>query len=374
MALTAMQRGVRWALIIGGILLVVYWFRQIITPYIIGLALAYFLDPVADWMEKHGFRRIVAVTLITLVALGVILLVILIALPLAFTQLAELISNLPGFLERINGVIIERFPQFAEFESGLVKRISQSTDQIIAAVSNWLLNSTASLFSWIAAIVIVPTVAFYMLYSWDHMTEVVESWVPRDNLSSYRYLTGKIDVTLSGFLRGQGSVCIIMAIYYSTVLTLLGLNFGFVIGLIAGFLTFIPMVGGLVGGILVVGVGFFQYIIGDGGNWGYYLLVLLLYFGGQSFEGNFLTPRLVGNSVGLHPVWVMFALSAGALAMGFTGMLIAIPVAAVIGVIGRYLLDVYKHGPLYLGEDFDEHAYNERRKKRRSGEIHTDSN
>lgn len=357
MSMTPMQRGIRWAVIIAVVIFFMYIFRGILAPYFVGIALAYFLDPLADWFEKHGFKRIIAVTIITLVAAVAIVLFLVIAVPLAFDQLVQLVQGFPGFFERLNSVLLERFPQFADLENTIATRISQSTEQIVGTISEWVLSSTSSLFSWIGALFIVPTVGFYMLYDWDRVARLVDSWVPRDNLKSYRYLTGEIDKTLSGFVRGQGSVCLIMASYYSISLTLVGLNFGFVIGLIAGFLTFIPIIGGLVGGLLVIGVGFFQYVLGDGGNWLYYVFVLVVYYAGQTFEGNFLTPRLVGGSVGLHPVWVMFALSAGAALAGFTGMIVAVPVAAVIGVMGRYLLNIYRHGPLYLGHDYDKVQY-----------------
>jgi len=194
---------------------------------------------------------------------------------------------------------------------------------------------------------------------WDRMVAEIDKLLPRDHAPVIRKLFHNINQTMAAFIRGQGTVCAVLGIFYAVALMLVGLKFGLVIGAIAGMLTFIPYVGALVGGILAIGLALFQYWGGteiiDGEsvevatNWLRIGLVIGVFSLGQFFEGNILTPKLVGSSIGLHPVWLIFALTAFGTAFGFIGMLIAVPVAACIGVVARFLIEQYQDSRLYTG-------------------------
>ena len=246
------------------------------------------------------------------------------------------------------GLELERFPELGDANS----TIRQSLASIGTAIQsrggeflNAALGSLSSLVNAIVIFVIVPIVAFYLLYDWDRMVAKVDALLPRDHAPMVRQLASDIDRTMAGFIRGQGTVCLILGAYYAIALMLAGLNFGLVVGVVAGALTFIPYVGALVGGALAIGLALFQFW----GDWLWILLVYAIFQSGQFVEGNILTPKLVGGSVGLHPVWLIFALSAFGTLFGFVGLLVAVPVAAAIGVIMRFAIGQYKGSRLYKG-------------------------
>jgi predicted PurR-regulated permease PerM len=180
---------------------------------------------------------------------------------------------------------------------------------------------------------------------WDRMVAQVDSWLPRDHADTIRQLATDIDKVLAGFVRGQVSVCLILGTFYSVALMAAGLQFGLAVGAIAGAITFIPYVGSLVGGALAIGLALFQFW----GDWWSIGLIAAIFAIGQFIEGNILTPKLVGGSVGLHPVWLLFALSAFGSVFGFVGMLVAVPVAASIGVLARFGVEQYRESLLYRG-------------------------
>jgi predicted PurR-regulated permease PerM len=188
------------------------------------------------------------------------------------------------------------------------------------------------LISALVFVIVVPVVAFYLLLDWDHMVARVDQMLPRDHAPVVRHLAAEIDRTLAAFVRGQLSVCLVLGAYYSIGLMAVGLQFGLVVGAVAGTITFIPYIGALFGGALAIGLALFQFW----GDWVSIGAVALIFGFGQFLEGNVLTPRMVGKSVGLHPVWLMFALSVFGSIFGFVGMLVAVPVAASIGVLMRF--------------------------------------
>jgi predicted PurR-regulated permease PerM len=193
--------------------------------------------------------------------------------------------------------------------------------------------------------VITPVVAFYLLLDWDRMIEKVDRWVPRDHVGNVRRLATEMNVSVAGFVRGQGSICIILGLFYGIGLSVAGLNFGLLIGLFAGLISFIPYVGSLVGLVLSVGVALVQF-------WPEYWSIILvagIFFIGQFIEGNILQPKLVGSRVGLHPVWLMFALVAFGAIFGFVGLMVAVPAAAAVGVLVRFALERYLDSDLYYG-------------------------
>ena len=208
-----------------------------------------------------------------------------------------------------------------------------------------LVNSAAGLVNIVVLVVLVPVITFYWLLDWDRMVAAIDGLLPRDHAPAIRQLGREIDATLAAFIRGQGLVMLSLGSYYGIALMLVGLQFGLAVGFVAGLISFIPYVGAIVGGALAFGLALFQFW----GQWGWIAAVVVIFFAGQFLEGNILTPKLVGTSVGLHPVWLIFALSAFGALFGFVGLLVAVPMAAALGVVVRFAIAHYRDSLLYRG-------------------------
>jgi len=321
---------------------------NVILPFILGGALAYCLDPIADRLEKIGFSRLMATIAITLIAALVFVVAMLLVIPTLVQQLIELVNTAPQFVRDFSASLTERFPGLLDSESRVSKSLASIGETIQAKggdLLNSVLNSAAGFVNVIVLIVLVPVITFYLLMDWDRMVAQIDSLLPRDHAPVVRKLASDIDATLASFIRGQGTVVLILGTYYALALMLVGLQFGLVVGFIAGLISFIPYIGALVGGVLALGLALFQFW----GEWFWIGAVAAIFFAGQFLEGNILTPKLVGNSVGLHPVWLIFALSALGTLFGFVGMLVAVPVAASIGVVTRFALSGYQDSRLFKG-------------------------
>ena len=333
----------------AAVFFVVLWvLGDVILPFVLGAAIAYFLDPVADRIEALGCSRAVATAIITISALLVFVILALLVIPTLVSQTAQLISTAPDMASRLQLFLTERFPDLGDAKSTIRRSLSSIAETIQSRggeVLNTILSSFSGVVNALVIFVIVPVVAFYMLYDWDNMVAKVDALLPRDHAPTIRKLASEVDATMAGFIRGQGTVCLILGAYYAIALMAVGLNFGLVVGFVAGALTFIPYVGALVGGVLALGLALFQFW----GDWLWIVLVWAIFQSGQFVEGNILTPRLVGSSVGLHPVWLIFALSAFGAMFGFVGLLVAVPVAASIGVVTRFAISQYKSSLLYKG-------------------------
>ncbi|WP_026479898.1 AI-2E family transporter [Ahrensia sp. 13_GOM-1096m] len=351
------------AIIVFGVLL--YIFRSVLLPFLAGFVLAYFLDPVADYLERKGMSRIWATVSILLAFLIVFLLALAIIVPVLASQAIEFAGNLPNYLVRLREVIssakidmtwLNTFfgIDFAAVDLGFdMKKITDSFDTyleegfgVVKTVVQGIWNSGQAAMNIVSLLVVTPVVAFYMLLDWDKMIAKIDGWIPRDHVTTVRAIARDMNEAVAGFIRGQGTVSLILGIFYAISLTLAGLNFGLLIGLLTGVLSFIPYVGSAIGLILSIGVALVQF-------WPDYIqigIIAAIFFAGQFFEGNFLQPKMVGDSVGLHPVWLMFALFAFGSLLGFTGMLIAVPAAAAVGVLVRFALSAYLHSDLYQNE------------------------
>jgi predicted PurR-regulated permease PerM len=325
----------------------------IMLPFVAGLVLAYFLDPVADLLETRGLPRVAATLIILLASIFLIVMVAVLVLPLLAEQLGKLIADLPSLAQ----ALVKRFNEWAPlWMKQMVSQRSGDVEAIVAQfggrLATWTTALVASVWSGsmalinlVSLLVVTPVVAFYMLSDWDRMVAKVDGWLPREHAETIRAIANEINGTLAGFIRGQGTVCLLLGAFYAIALTLAGLSFGLAIGIIAGALTFIPYVGAIIGGILAIGVALVQF-------WPDYASVATvagIFVVGQFIEGNFLTPKLVGESIGLHPVWVIFALLAFGYLFGFVGLLIAVPVSAAAGVIARFALGRYLDSPMYRG-------------------------
>lgn len=342
-----------WGLALAVFLVALWYLGDVILPFVIGGAIAYFLDPVADRLERMGCSRAVAVTLITLITLMIFVIMALLVVPTLVEQTVNLINVAPRLMGDLQTFLTERFPDIVNEESTLRKSLISLGETIQSKggqLLNGVLSSAASVVNIALLFVIVPVVAFYLLYDWDRMIAQIDTLLPRDHAPVIRQLAGEIDHTLASFIRGMGTVSLILGTYYAVALMLVGLQFGLVVGALAGLITFIPYVGAVVGGALAIGLALFQFW----GDWISIGLVGAIFVVGQVIEGNVLTPKLVGSSVGLHPVWLIFALAVFGALFGFVGMLVAVPVAAAIGVLTRYGVARYKDSRLYRGVDWSD--------------------
>jgi predicted PurR-regulated permease PerM len=366
MALPISQQARYWGIATAVFLVVLWFLGDVILPFVLGGAIAYCLDPIADRLECAGCSRTASVAIITLVTIFIFVLLILLVIPTLIQQTAALIDAAPELFGRLQAGLTERFPQLMDAESTVRKQllaIGETIQSKGGEFLNGVLSSALGLINILVLLIIVPVVAFYMLLDWDKMTAKIDDMLPRDHVETVRMLGREIDATLASFIRGQGTVCLILGTYYAVSLMISGLNFGLIVGFIAGLITFIPYVGALVGGVLAIGLALFQFwgtvevVDGDtvtyATNWLRIGIIGGIFGFGQFLEGNILTPKLVGGSIGLHPVWLLFALSVFGSLFGFVGMLVAVPIAAMIGVVTRWGLSQYKGSLLYRGQSKD---------------------
>ncbi|QEX23135.1 AI-2E family transporter [Hypericibacter adhaerens] len=339
--------------LIGFVLLIIalYFLRSVLLPFVAGMAIAYFLDPLCDRIEKMGCSRTWATTIVTALFLLAVIALAAVLLPPLEAQIVDFFGQLPSYIQAVNAKL---GPLVKALRSHLPASAAPSISDVtsyIGRIAGWgadtlgsVLSGGFALANLISLIFITPIVTFYLLRDWDKITMKIDLWLPRDHAEEIRGQLREIDRTLAGFARGQATVCLCLAFYYGVGLSLIGLDFGLVLGLIAGVLSFIPFVGSLTALFGSIALALAQF-----GNWQGVAMVVGLCAVGQVIEGNFLTPKLVGDRVRLHPVWVIFALLAGGALFGFVGLLLAVPVAAVGGVLARYGLGRYLGSDIYRG-------------------------
>ncbi len=352
--LTTKDKALFW--IAGSLLFLgfLYLVSDILLPFVVGIMAAYFLDPAADKLEKAGLSRTAATSVITITFFIITITACAILIPVLYEQFMKLAHNIPDYTRSLQ----ERYgPSIKEFIEKIDPNALEKAEAAASDLSGYLIkfagNMAASLWqsgmamlNLISLIFISPVVSFYMLRDYDRMVEKIDDLLPRDSVKTVREQMRLIDETLSGWIRGQTNVCLLLGIFYAVGLSLVGLEFGLFIGLATGLLSFIPYVGLMIGMATGIAVAFFQFGL-DFQNLG---LVIAVFVVGQVLEGNFITPKLVGEKVGLHAVWVMFGLLAGGALFGFTGILLAVPITAIIGVLTRFALQEYKKGSLYKGK------------------------
>jgi predicted PurR-regulated permease PerM len=346
----AVQRALLWVALIALMAIALWLLSTILLPFLVGLAIAYFLDPVADRLEAFRLPRGLASLVVLVLFLLIIVLFLLLLVPLLQGQVLGLTQRTPAYLAAAQHRLDELVQlaqehlsseDFARLREAVTARLSD-VFAWAAALLRSALSSSFAIVNILSLVFITPIVAFFMLRDWDRMVEKVDAWLPRPHLVTIRELARQIDATLAGFIRGQATVCLVLGLYYAAALSIAGLEFGLVIGALIGFLAFIPFVGALTGAVLSIGLAATQFE-----SWSRVLVVVIVFVVGQTLEGNFLTPKLVGDRVNLHPVWVMFAILAFGALFGFIGILVAVPVAAVIGVLVRFALACYLASDLY---------------------------
>ncbi|MDY8109846.1 AI-2E family transporter [Fulvimarina sp. 2208YS6-2-32] len=342
-----------WCAAAMAFVLIIWIFSSILLPFVLGMVIAYLLDPVADWFERRGLSRLMATTLILVLFVVTFVATILIIAPVISSQVVNLAQRMPDYLDKLQGFAIAARSGPLAFlftsdestlEQDFAKVVSDSTTFLTTFLTS-IWSSSLAVVNFVSLFVVTPVVAFYLLLDWDRMVETVDSWLPRQHQDEVRRIAHDIDRSVAGFVRGQGSVCLILGTFYAVGLTLIGLNFGLLIGLFAGLISFIPYIGSLLGLVISLGVALVQFWP----DWPWIVAAAAVFFVGQFFEGNILQPKLVGASVGLHPVWLMFALFAFGALFGFVGLLIAVPAAAAVGVLARFGITKYLDSEMYHG-------------------------
>lgn len=326
----------------------IYLIKSVLAPFICSLVIAYFLDPLVDYLtDKHKIKRPVATALILGLFLSVFVSASAILLPVIYTQTAGLIDALPKYFHII---IHDFYPQIVRFLGGLGINLDNDLSRLMTKGDNSYfvnisrnffvdaLSSSVTFINVLSLIFITPILVFYLLKDWDILMEKTYGFLPKFAAKPTKEIAQGIDRTLAGYVRGQFNVCLILAIFYSISLSFAGLNFGFLIGFLTGMLAFIPFVGMLIGVSAATIVALFQ--------WGFDVpnlaLVATIFLFAQIVESNFLTPKLVGDKIGLHPVWLIFGLFVFGTLLGFIGVLLAVPLSAICGVIIKYFSLRYK--------------------------------
>jgi len=350
-AMSYERKALAWMSLFALFLAFVWLLGGILLPFVVGLIIAYLLDPVADRLCRAGCSRTIATILITVTLVIVVLFLVLFLVPLVASEVRDMIRAIPEQLEVIRGALEDlarrwagdRFPAFQDVLKRAVANWSNDWTVYASGVLKSLWSGSLALVNFLSLFLVTPVVTFYLLLDWDRMVSRVDSWLPRDNAPAIRRLVREMNQVVSGFLRGQGTVGLVLGALYAAALTVVGLRYGLIIGLTAGLLSFIPFVGSIVGLLLSLGVAISQFWP----NWVPIMTVVAIFLAGQAIEGNILQPKIVGDRIRLHPVWIMFALFAFTYLFGVVGALIAVPIAAVIGVLARFSINEYRKSTLY---------------------------
>jgi predicted PurR-regulated permease PerM len=352
--IAAQTRRQRLIYVLAGVaafLLLLHTFAGVLLPFVLAATLAYLLDPIADRLQRIGVPRGLSAFVLLLGFLAVLFAFLLIIYPLLTAQFFLLLSRVPDYVAALRDLFRDALIALAEAmgEEFVDARLRELAARQITNLVGWITGTVAAvigggaqLVSILTVLVVTPVVAFYLLRDWPRLVAKVEAWVPRRNLETVRQLAAEIDRVLAAWVRGQMLVCLLLGIYYAIVLTVVGLELGLIVGLTAGLISFIPYVGSLLGGLMAVGLAAVQF-----GTWSGVLTVAAVFMAGNLIEGYVIYPRVVGERVELHAVWVIFALLAGGVVAGFLGVLLAVPTAAAAGVLARHWLARYLDSPFY---------------------------
>lgn len=326
--------------------------RSILLPFVVGMLVAYFLSPAVDWLARRRLPRPLAVLVLLASFFSLITLAVLLVAPVLAAQLSDFITDLPGYLQTLQRQYSPRLHSLlGRLDVGSVQLQSSLNDysgEALKFVAGFLAGVFKSGMAFINAaslVLITPVVAFYLMNDWHGIVARIDALLPRAHAQTIREQVRIIDDTLAGFVRGQVNVCLLVGLYYGIGLTLVGLKFGFIIGMLTGLLVIVPYAGWLFGFLTGLAVAFFQF-----GDMHSIALVIAVFLSGQALESNFITPKLVGEKVGLHPVWIIFGLLAGAALFGFVGVLLAVPMTAVVGVLIRFAIQRYLRSSYYSGD------------------------
>ena len=340
-----------WLALFSVTFVLLYLLAPILTPFIMGALLAYLGDPVVDRLEKFKLSRTLSVVIVFVVVFIFLLLFFLLVIPVLETQLKLLIQKLPAFLDWGLHQLQPYLKQDLDVDVSVLEvdrlkaMIGSHWSQaggIIRALISTVSQSGMFVLGWMANIILTPVVAFYMLRDWDHFVAYINDLLPRNTEPTISRLAKESDDVLGAFLRGQLLVMLSLATIYTVGLWMVGVEFALLIGLFAGLLSFVPYLG-LILGVVVAGLA----VMFQTQDYTDLMLVFLVFGIAQMIEAMLLTPLLVGERIGLHPVTVIFAVLAGGQLFGFFGVLLALPIAAILAVIMRHLHSSYKESHIY---------------------------
>jgi len=340
-----------WIAMLAAVIAVIILLREVLLPFVAGMVLAYLLDPLANRIERLGVNRLLATLAIIVLVVTTISVLAILTLPIIVREVSYFVESLPLYVRQLHMLATDQSrPWLSKLVGEGLGEAERSIGEITTLASSWLTTFLRSIWSGGRALisvlslgVVTPIVGCYLLYAWDKMIAVIDNWIPPERRETVRSLAREVDDTVGGFVRGQSILCLVLAFYYSAALWLMGLRHGPLIGVAAGLMSFIPYVGSLSGLVISMCVAIAQFWP----DWTWILLVPLISLIGQSLSDYGLSPYLVGRRVHLNPVWMMFALFAFGYLFGFVGLLIAVPVAAAIGVLMRFALRQYYASPFY---------------------------
>lgn len=347
----------QWGLVAFAVGWVVWLLGPVLTPFVLAALIGWLGDPMVDRLERRGRSRAVAVTLVFALMTLLVALVLIILVPMIERQIVTLIDSLPEYRDWLLGTALPWIEQRTGYEVvswldterliELIRGHWQQAGGVAATVLAYVSRSGFAILAFVINLVLVPILAFYFMRDWDLLVERCASLVPRDHIGTATRLARETSDSLGGFLRGQFLVMLGQGAIYAVGMSLVGLRLGLLIGMVAGLISFIPYLGATVGIALALIAAIVQ---AQGFDWQLLILIGVVFTVGQLVESYVLTPRLVGDRIGLHPVAVIFAVLAGGQLFGFLGMLLALPVAAVGNVLLRYAHERYTHSRLYAGD------------------------
>jgi predicted PurR-regulated permease PerM len=348
--MTSGWRALSWLGLLVAAVALLWLLSPVLLPFFLGMAIAYVLDPAVIWLEKWGPSRTLATLIIMMLFVILVAGALALLLPVLERQLVGLVQKL---VEAATNVYDWALP-YVQKELRAARVSSSGTPNagdIAGKVMGWAGGAAAGLWSGglavvniLSLLVITPVVTFYVLRDWPKILDRVNDWLPRDHAPLIRRLAHKVDLRLAGFVRGQGLVGLLMGLFYAISLTAVGLSYSLLMGLLIGLLTFIPVLGASIGAVISLTIAAVQFH-----EWLWVAVVAVVFLVGQFLEAYVLSPKLVGERIGLHPVWLLLALLAGGALFGFLGLLLAAPVAATIGVLAHFALERYLDSPLYRG-------------------------
>ncbi|MEP7240513.1 MAG: AI-2E family transporter [Devosia sp.] len=343
-----------WVGFTAVVILLIWLFRPILLPFVLGIALAYILNPLVNAAIRLGLKRGWASAIVLLAGVGVIVALLILVIPVIASQVAGLAARLPEYAGNLQNLVQSLTPQLSDWLGPVqVAELQKSFSQFIGTGVEFIGNLTGQIaasgltvLNTIAVLFLTPVVAFYLLIDWDRMVKSVDELLPREHRREIRQVLDQINTAIAGVIRGQGGVVLALCIYYTTALSLTGLNFGLAIGLLTGLLSFVPFLGFLSGLVVAMAIALVQFAP----NWWFVAIVFSVYAIGTFLEGNVLYPRLVGQSININPVWLMFSLFAFAFLFGLVGLVLAVPLSAIAATLIRYAVRRYKQSILYGGE------------------------
>jgi predicted PurR-regulated permease PerM len=337
-----------WTVVITLFVLFLQEIKAILLPFVIGAMVAYLFDPLADRLELNRFSRAGASAVVTITLFTILITAIILGGPLLYKQMLALIAVLPDLLREGQKIVEHHSAPLLDL-LGQVNGTEISEEQLspqkllhLDTMMMGVAGSGMAAINVLSLLFLTPIVCFYLLRDWDRMVAAINKLLPRAYADTIREQCSEIDATLAGYLRGQVTVMFVLTIYYAIALTLIGIKFPIILALIAGLFIIIPYVGTLVSTALAVGIAYMEFSL----EW-QTIAVLAVYFVGQIMEQQILTPQIIGERVGLHPLWMLFGMLAGAVLLGFVGVLLAVPITAVAGVLVRFAVDRYLQSPFY---------------------------